>query len=87
MRQDHEKFKSRKKRLLERSKAPEQHSEEIKELIDFLVFELRDHIFKENNILYPTALEELGDWEAIRKEGDKIGYCTFLPIHSDESKR
>jgi len=48
----------------------------------FLVFNLRDHIFKENNILYPTALEVIKEatiWEEMKQEADKIGYCCFTP--------
>lgn len=42
---------------------------------------LREHIFKENNILYPTALESLNDseWTEIKTEFDGIGYCCFTP--------
>jgi DUF438 domain-containing protein len=43
---------------------------------------LRDHIFKENNILYPTALEVIKDsaeWDRLKIECDKIGYCGFTP--------
>ena len=48
----------------------------------FLIFNLRDHIFKENNILYPTALEviiEPKTWQAMKITADKIGYCCFTP--------
>ena len=48
----------------------------------FLVFNLRDHIFKEDNILYPTALEVITEseiWQEIKVAADKIGYCCFTP--------
>ena len=48
----------------------------------FIVMILRDHIFKENNILYPTALEIIKDddmWGKMKDECDKIGYCCFTP--------
>ena len=48
----------------------------------FLVFNLRDHIFKENNILYPTALEVITEaeiWQDMKARADKIGYCCFTP--------
>lgn len=41
---------------------------------------LRDHIFKENNILYPTALEAIkapASWQAMKLKCDRIGYCQF----------
>jgi PAS domain S-box-containing protein len=42
---------------------------------------LPDHFFKENNILFPTALQVVTDkeWEDVRKEFDEIGYPTFTP--------
>jgi hypothetical protein len=42
---------------------------------------LPDHFFKENNILFPTALQVVTDkeWEDIRKEFDDIGYADFTP--------
>ncbi len=42
---------------------------------------LPSHFFKENNILFPTALQAITDseWEDVRKEFDEIGYCGFTP--------
>lgn len=42
---------------------------------------LPDHFFKENNILFPTALQVITEkeWEDIRKEFDEIGYPSFTP--------
>jgi len=42
---------------------------------------LPDHFFKENNILFPTALQAVTseEWEEVRKEFDEIGYCRFTP--------
>jgi len=44
---------------------------------------LLSHFFKENNILFPTALKVVTDeeWIDIRKEFDEIGYCCFTPPH------
>ena len=44
---------------------------------------LPSHFFKENNILFPTALElvQSEEWEEARKEFDEIGYCCFTPPH------
>lgn len=47
-----------------------------------LIFMLRDHIMKENSILYPTAIQIIKDekiWEAMKEECDVIGYCCFTP--------
>jgi hypothetical protein len=44
---------------------------------------LPSHFFKENNILFPTALQvvQSEEWEEARKEFDEIGYCCFTPAH------
>lgn len=42
---------------------------------------LPSHFFKENNILFLTALEVVTsqEWKDVRKEFDEIGYCCFTP--------
>jgi hypothetical protein len=42
---------------------------------------LSSHILKENNILFPTALQVVTkqEWMDARKEFDEIGYCCFTP--------
>jgi DUF438 domain-containing protein len=42
---------------------------------------LPSHYFKENNILFPAALQVVTneEWEDIRKDFDEIGYCCFTP--------
>jgi PAS domain S-box-containing protein len=42
---------------------------------------LPTHYFKENNILFPTAMQTVKDseWQHIREEFDEIGYCCFTP--------
>ncbi|MBC7131296.1 DUF438 domain-containing protein, partial [Candidatus Bathyarchaeota archaeon] len=42
---------------------------------------LSSHLFKENNILFPTALRVVTEqeWAEIRREFDEIGYCSFTP--------
>jgi PAS domain S-box-containing protein len=42
---------------------------------------LSNHFSKENNILFPTALQvmEQGEWKDIRHQFDELGYCTFTP--------
>ena len=50
--------------------------------VNFLTLTLRDHIFKENNILYPAALGVIvktEDWNELKEKCDKIGYCCFTP--------
>jgi DUF438 domain-containing protein len=80
MRMEHDELRPIKKRLQELSIEPDKNKNEIIELINVLSFKLRDHIFKENNILYPAALNDIGEdviWENIKKECDNIGYCCF----------
>ncbi|MBX5328229.1 MAG: DUF438 domain-containing protein [Candidatus Bathyarchaeota archaeon] len=56
---------------------------------------LPSHFFKENNILFPTALKVVTkeEWTDIRREFDEIGYCCFTPPHiivapkSEETKK
>ena len=52
------------------------------EIVKFLIPSLREHIFKENNILYPTALEAIDDaqvWVQLKRDCDRVGYCCFRP--------
>lgn len=43
------------------------------------------HFYKENNVLFPMALQTLtkDEWLEIRKEFDDIGYCCFTPTPED----
>jgi len=61
----------------------EQFREKFLALSRELIASLRDHIFKENNILYPAALKVIpkGKWKKIGADADKIGYCCFTPKH------
>ncbi len=87
MKMDHEELKEEKrelKRLVK--KANKNNFNNFKESLDStvksLVFVLREHIFKENNILYPTALDVIKDkkvWDKMKEEADKMGYCCFTP--------
>ena len=56
--------------------------EELRRIANFLVYHLRDHIYKENYILYPTAVQMIDDdevWDELHREADAIGYCCFTP--------
>jgi len=46
---------------------------------------LSDHFYKENKILFPTALNvvEASEWKEIRRQFDEIGYCGFTPKPSE----
>ena len=48
---------------------------------------LREHIYKENNILYPMALQSITEdatWEDMKVRCDEIGYCCFCPSNKKE---
>jgi hypothetical protein len=55
--------------------------EGLAKLASHLVFHLRDHIFKENTILYPAARQVIpaDAWPELKRRADDIGYCCFTP--------
>jgi DUF438 domain-containing protein len=61
----------------------EEFKKQLSETAEALNSLLPSHFYKENNILFPTALKVVTDkeWEDIRKEFDEIGYCCFTPPH------
>lgn len=87
MRLEHDQLREKKNRLKELIKVVEYIDFEdfkanIQDLSKEICFELKDHIFKENYILYPTALEAIKDeeiWKCMRNKCDEIGYCPFTP--------
>ena len=57
--------------------------EKVDETAKYIIFNLRDHIFKENYILYPTAIESIKGkeiWQDMKRRCDEIGYCGFTPL-------
>lgn len=50
-------------------------------LIEFISKELPSHIYKEDKILYPMAIQAIpkNKWIEMKKKCDKIGYCCFTP--------
>jgi DUF438 domain-containing protein len=53
--------------------------EQLNAIADFIIKNLRQHIDKENNILYPKALEIIHPemWEQIKQDCDRIGYFSL----------
>src|SRR3989338_2332241 len=93
-REDHVEFMAKKKVLSENALNAEKKSfteflEAVGPTIDFLTKNLEDHIYKEDNILYPMALEVLAkdEWKDVRKKFDAIGYCCFAPADIAKKKR
>jgi len=56
-------------------------SARLDEIFEPLSTAIREMFYKEENILYPTALDKLseGEWLAIRTQGPEIGYCYVEP--------
>lgn len=87
MRMEHDELRARKRLLKETSESAEEmdfntFKERVDEAAKYIVFNLRDHIYKENYILYPTALDAIQDkvlWEDMKDRCDKVGYCSFTP--------
>lgn len=92
MRMEHEDLRIKKefiKKLAEdvsQENASQLDFNDFKEKVDdtakYIIFNLRDHIFKENYILYPTAIESIQGkeiWNDMKRRCDEIGYCGFTP--------
>lgn len=45
---------------------------------------LSNHFYKENHILFPTALKVIveNEWKNIRDQFDELGYCSFTPEYA-----
>jgi PAS domain S-box-containing protein len=56
---------------------------QLAETAQFLNNTLSSHVFKENNILLPTAMKVVTEQELkeVRREFDEVGYCGFTPQH------
>jgi hypothetical protein len=56
--------------------------DELHGVVTALCVLLRQHIAKENEVLYPMAQRAIGDpgvWKWMKDECDAIGYCAFTP--------
>jgi DUF438 domain-containing protein len=93
MRMDHVEFRKRKQELGEvthnhRDYDFAEFKRKVIELGEYLAKELENHIFKEDNIIYQIALQILSpeEWEKVKKDCDKIGYCCFTPEDQNTEK-
>ncbi len=84
---DHVEFREGKQELYQLSHNSQDYDfkkfkTKVIELGKYLTKELESHIFKEDNILYQIALQVLSteEWEKVKKECDKLGYCCFTPV-------
>lgn len=89
MRYEHDELRARKRKLrelAEKAGAMDRATfkREVDETSRFIVDTLGAHIFKENNILYPAALQHItseAEWAKIKSKCDRIGYCPFTILH------
>lgn len=85
MRQEHEELRAKKKELkelVENVGEADSFKKKLQSISQYIVPVLREHIDKENNILYPLAFEVVQDksnWIKMKKDCDAIGYCCFTP--------
>ena len=84
--EDHVEFKARKRSLNEivmhiENKSFVEFLAAVGPIIEFLTKNLEEHIYKEDNILYPMAYQTLekNEWKEVRKKFDAIGYSCFAP--------
>src|SRR5579871_1260179 len=84
---EHEQLRSLEKTLAGLAAAPDRSSfaawrNGLRSTAQTLAHALREHIFKENTVLYPFALRVIAEedvWRTMRAECDAIGYCCFSP--------
>ena len=83
---EHDEIRTREKRLYalvdqQDAMAPDEFSRALQDVADGLAGLLASHFYKENNILFPMALQVITaeEWPEIRRQADEIGYCCFTP--------
>ncbi|MCL4437100.1 MAG: DUF438 domain-containing protein [Thaumarchaeota archaeon] len=85
MRMEHETLRRYKREIKQIAENSDIHDPKVKAKLDqtskTLIVKLRDHIFKENSILYPTALQFIKEetWNKLKIQCDQVGYCCFTP--------
>lgn len=94
MKLDHVEFRKRKQELYQLAHNSQdcdfaRFKTRVTELGEYLTAELASHIFKEDNILYQIALQVLSpaEWEEVKRECDKIGYCCFTPVDQKKEEK
>lgn len=85
MRGEHQELKPKKVELYNTAKEHKNNYPEfvkkVRGIAEYLIEELPNHIYKEDNILYPLAVQTIPKekWKEIKKKCDQIGYCCFTP--------
>lgn len=83
---EHNELKEKKKQLLKLSEthgtiAFKDFAKQLADIGGYITEALSSHVYKENHILYPAALQTIddGEWREIREQCDELGYCSFTP--------
>ncbi len=83
---EHNEIRDKKKELYEfvekhKTMSPANFALGLGDLSESLANLLQSHFYKENNILFPTALKMItkNEWAEIKKQFDELGYCCFTP--------
>jgi len=83
---EHDKIRQMKKSIYQlvdarESMIPQDFAKELEEAASALAEFLSSHFYKENNVLFPTALKviEQSEWKDVRRQFDELGYCCFTP--------
>jgi hypothetical protein len=86
MKQEHVVIREMKHHLKRKTKGISKNWHEQVNSLSYIIIglcdTLRQHIHKENNILYPMALQaitEESEWIELKIKCDEIGYCCFCP--------
>jgi PAS domain S-box-containing protein len=88
---EHNKIREIKKKLYDivdqhKSMALHDFAKKLADVATSLGDTLQSHFYKENNILFPTALKVIAEdeWIDIKKQFDELGYCCFTPESAKE---
>jgi PAS domain S-box-containing protein len=92
---EHNELKEKKKQFLKLSETHDKvafkdFAKQLADIGGYITEALSSHVYKENHILYPTALQTIGndEWREIGEQCDELGYCCFTPkyVKAEESK-
>jgi DUF438 domain-containing protein len=99
MKQEHVVIREMKHHLKRKTKGISKNWHEQVNSISYIIIELcdtlRQHIHKENHILYPMAIRTItedSEWDKMKIKCDEIGYCCFCPndnqiIHPENNSK
>jgi DUF438 domain-containing protein len=90
---EHDSLRERIKELLSTLDSPNESYQDFAKHIDSLILYIVDlksnHIYKENKILYPSAITKLteDEWNEIWEQMDEMGYASFTPEEAKWHKK